>query len=47
MAATMAKLTRQNQELTREINIRRQRHEGYVERQAQSQEDGGNPEPLT
>ena len=31
MAAAMAKLTRQNQELTREISLRRQRHEGYVE----------------
>ena len=30
MAAAMAKLTRQNQELTREINLRRQRHEGYA-----------------
>ena len=26
MAVTMVKLTRQNQELTREINLRRQRH---------------------
>ena len=43
----MAKLTHQNQELTREINLRRQRHEGYVEGQAQSQEDRGNPEPET
>ena len=31
IAATMAELTRQNQELTREIGLRRQRHEGYVE----------------
>ena len=37
MAAAMAKLTRQNQELTGEINSRRQRHEEYVEGQAQSQ----------
>ena len=29
MAATMAELTRQNQELTREISLRRQRHERY------------------
>ena len=36
MAATMAELTSQNQELTREINLRRQRHEGYAEGQAQS-----------
>ena len=47
MATAMAKLTRQNQELTREINLRRQHHEGYVEGQAQSQEDRGNPEPET
>ena len=31
MAAAMAELTRQNQELTGEIGLRRQRHEGYVE----------------
>ena len=42
--AAMAELTRQNQELTREINLRGQRHEGYAEGQAQSQEDRGNPE---
>ena len=36
MAATMAELIRQNQELTKEINSRRQRHEEYVEGQAQS-----------
>ena len=30
MAAAMAKLTRQNQKLTREINSRRQRQEEYV-----------------
>ena len=45
MAAAMAKLTLQNQELTREINLRRQRHEGYAEGQAQSQEGKGNAEP--
>ena len=38
MATTMAELTHQNQELTREISLRRQRHEGYAEGQAQSQE---------
>ena len=38
MAATMAELTRQNQELTREINLIRQRYEEYVEGQASSQE---------
>ena len=32
MAATMAELTHQNQELTREINLRRQRHEGLKDR---------------
>ena len=31
MAATMAKLTCQNQELTRELNLRRQRYEGNIE----------------
>ena len=41
----MAELTSQNQELTREINSRRQRHEEYVEGQAQSQESRGNVEP--
>ena len=46
MAAAMAELTHQNQELTREINQRRQRHEWCVERQAQSQEarEGENVE---
>ena len=47
MAAAMVELTRQNQELTREINLRRQRHEGYIEGQAQSQEDRGNVEPKS
>ena len=37
MAVAMTELTRQNQELTREIN-QRQRHEWCVEGQAQSQE---------
>ena len=45
MAAAMAELTRQNQELTRELNLRRQRHEGNTEGQAQSQEDRRNVEP--
>ena len=46
MVAAMAELTRQYQELTREISLRRQRHERYVEGQVQSQEDrGGNAEP--
>ncbi|KAL0004346.1 hypothetical protein SO802_011907, partial [Lithocarpus litseifolius] len=47
MAAAIAELTRQNQELTREINERRQRYEGFVEGQAQSQEDRGNPGPKS
>jgi len=46
MVATMAELTRQNQGLTREISLRRQRHERYAEGQAQSQEvrEGENVE---
>ena len=46
MVGAMAELTCQNQELTREISLRRQRHERYAEGQAQSQEDrGGNVKP--
>ena len=45
MAAAMAELTRQNQELTKEINLKKQRYEGYAEGQAQNQEDRGNAEP--
>ena len=45
MAAAMAELTRQNQELTKEINLRKQRYETYTEGQAQNQEDKGNVEP--
>ena len=45
MAVTMTKLTRHNQELTRVINIRRQRHEAYGEEQGQSQRDGRNVVP--
>ena len=45
MAAAMAELTRQNQELTREINLKMQHYEGYTEGQAQSQEDRGDAEP--
>jgi len=37
MAAAMAELTHQNQELTQEINQRRQHHERCTEGQAQSQ----------
>ena len=39
MAAAMVELTHQNQELTREIGLRRQHHERHAEEQAQSQED--------
>ena len=39
MAATMAELTCQNQELIKEIGLRRQHYERHVEEQAQSQED--------
>ena len=38
MAAFVVELTLQNHKLTREIILRRQRHEVYVEGQAQSQE---------
>ena len=31
MVTAMVELTRKNQELTREISLRRQRHERYVE----------------
>ena len=34
MAAAMAELTRQKQELTREINLKKQHYEGYTEGQA-------------
>ena len=34
LAAAIVELTRQNQELTREINLRRQCREGYAEGQA-------------
>ena len=46
MAVAMVELTRQNQELTREISLRRQCHEGYAKGLAQSQEvRGENAEP--
>ena len=45
VAAAMAEVTHQNQELTREINFKRQRHEAYGEEQGQSQGDGRNVEP--
>ena len=47
MAATMAELTRQNQELTRELNSRRQHREGNTEGHTQSQEDRRNVEPKS
>ena len=34
MAAAMAELTHKNEELTKEITLRRRRHERYVEEQA-------------
>ena len=39
MAAAMAELTRQNQEFTREIGLKRQHYERHAEEQTQSQED--------
>ena len=45
MAAAMAEFTWQNQELTRKIISKKQHHEGYVEGQAQSQEDRGDAKP--
>ena len=45
MAAAMTELTQQNQELTREINLKKQHYEGYAEGHAQSQEDRGDAEP--
>ena len=47
MAAAIVELSRQNQVLTREINMRRKRHEGYVKGQAQSQKDRVNADPET
>ena len=45
MATAMVKLTCQNQELTRELNLRRQHHEGNTKGQTQSQEDKRNVKP--
>ena len=45
MAAAMVELTQWNQELTKEINLKKQHHKGYAEGQAQSQEDRGGAEP--
>ena len=47
MAAAMAELTRQNQELTKELNSRRQHREGNTEGHTQSQEDRRNAEPKS
>ena len=47
MAVAMVELTRQNQELTREIHLRKQRHETYREEQDQSQGDGRSAMPET
>ena len=44
MAITMAELTRQNQELTRELNLRRQHYEGNTKGHIRSQEDRRNVE---
>ena len=45
MAAAMAELTRQNQELTRQLNSRRQHRDENVEGHTQSQENTRNAEP--
>ena len=45
MATTMAELTRQNQELTRQLNSRRQHRDENAEGHTQSQEDTRNTEP--
>ena len=45
MATAMAELTRQNQELTRELNSRRQHRNENTEGHTQSQEDTRNAEP--
>ena len=45
MAAAMAELTHQNQELTRELNSRRQHHDGNTKGHTQSQEDTRNAKP--
>ena len=47
MVAVMVELTHQNQELTREINLKKQHYEGYAEGQAQNQEDRENVEPKS
>ena len=47
MAAAMAELTHYNQELTRELNSRRQHRKGNTEGHTQSQEDRRNAEPKS
>ena len=47
MAAAKAELTSQNQELTRELNSRRQHRERNTEGHTQSQEDRRNVEPKS
>ena len=45
MAAAMAELTRQNQELTRQLNSRRQHRDENAKGHTQSQEETRNAEP--
>ena len=45
MAAAMAELTRQNQELTKQLNSRRQHCDENAEGHTQSQEDTRNAKP--
>ena len=45
MHSMTAAITGQNQEFTREINLKKQQYEGYAEGQAQSQKDRGDAEP--
>ena len=45
MTAAMAELTRQNQELTRKLNSRRQHRDENAKGHTQSQEDTRNAEP--
>nr|XP_023924656.1 uncharacterized protein LOC112036061 [Quercus suber] len=45
MAAAMTELSRQNQELVRQLDLRKQRHEWNTEERDQSQEEERNVEP--
>ena len=47
MAAAMAELTRQNQELTRQLNSRRQQRDENAKGHTQSQEETRNAEPKS